>query len=152
MAPAQKGSAVRVWMCRGRRPVSFVTISRNMKDPPSHLRGLICWLATAVRRGVGGAFTGYGRARHERARRPTPPFFIFTDCEIKTPSQVNGWLVGVASPFQAQSNCLYSSGWWAEPTRPHRPGSSSALPLILDHPPAHAPKSNGLHSSNSSSR
>lgn len=32
-------------MCCSYHPVSFVTISCNMKDPSSHLGGLICWLA-----------------------------------------------------------------------------------------------------------
>lgn len=32
----------------GYQPVSFVTISCNMKDPSSHLGGLICWLAVGA--------------------------------------------------------------------------------------------------------
>lgn len=92
MAPAQKGSAVRVWMCRGRRPVSFVTISRNMKDPPSHLRGLICWLATAVRRGGGVRSQAMEELAMKELGAPPPHFLFLPTVKLKPRHKsTDGW-------------------------------------------------------------
>jgi len=37
----QEETATHLWMCFSYHPVPFVTISSNMKDPSSHLGGLI---------------------------------------------------------------------------------------------------------------
>lgn len=65
-------------------PVSFVTISCNMKDPSSHLGGLICWRAI-----------GAGLSRLELQWWKQSMLFSFTECKIKT-----FCIAGAADPYE----------------------------------------------------
>lgn len=135
MTLAQKENAARLWMCRGRRPVSFVTISCNVKDPPSHLGGLICWLATAA----------WALAVPWKSSALLLPS-LFTDCEIKTRHEaMGGWSACAPTPLcpLVQLSGLLNSGQWAKETQTHRPGAHLVFLLIFD-PPSPIPVKGAL--------
>lgn len=76
MAFGKNETATHLWMCGSYHPVPFVTISSNMKDPSSHLGGLICSLAM-----------GAGLSRLELQWWRHSLLFFFTQCQIKTVAQ-----------------------------------------------------------------
>lgn len=76
MAFGKNETATHLWMCGSYHPVPFVTISSNMKDPSSHLGGLICSLA------MGAGLSGLELQWWRRSL-----LFFFTQCQIKTVAQ-----------------------------------------------------------------
>lgn len=76
MAFGKNEPATHLCMCCSYHPVPFVTISSNMKDPSSHLGGLICSLAMGA---------GLSRLELQWWRRSL--LFFFTQCQIKTFAQ-----------------------------------------------------------------
>lgn len=120
-------------MLAAHRLVSFVTISNNMKDPSSHLGGLIFGLLWEL---------DWAHSDDERALPPLPPLPPQTDSEIKiiymnsflsTAWPVSDWVsVGLlvtgmhfAAPPPAQSYTLTSPLRLIRCQRPRSPPSLS---------------------------